>query len=1153
MKIDRLRLLGFKSFVEPTELQISAGLTGVVGPNGCGKSNLLEALRWVMGETSYKSMRGSNMEDVIFSGTAGRPARNSAEVTLFLDNTDRLAPTEFNDTDQIEITRRIERDAGSAYRINGREARARDIKILFEDAATGARSPALVRQGQISDIVNAKPQQRRRILEDAAGIAGLHSRRHEAELRLKAADANLERLQDVLGQLNSQVDSLKRQARQAKRYKEISHKIRTTEALALHLSWKAAQEHVNACEAQLAKLTGELAELTQNESKATRTEAELAEALQPLREDEAKHAASVSRLKLEAESLSREATRAQQRRDELVERQEQLKRDQDREEAQLKDATDSQHKLRKEIAQLTAAQEKAKETEAATTTKLAGAETKLAEQETQLTEMTQAAAHAKAQRSASEKALRERAETIQRLERQLIQLTQQAEEISAQAPETTQLAQTIQAATTLAQSIGEIEISANEAEHHIAKLSAAREHKQEALAEANLTARALQSECETLAKLLLPVTSTTQPAIVDDVDVDPGYERAFGAALGDDLDAPTDTEQSIHWRIVETREDDAALPDGAIALKQYVDAPEELARRLSQVGIVDAAAGPELQSSLQPGQRLVSLDGDLWRWDGYVARADGETPAAKRLAERNRLVALEKEKTAALEKVQEASRSYDSAAKSYADADVKAKQAREAWREAQSDLTNLRDDISAMERQARQAETQLAGITGARSRSEQDLADAKTSIAAIEQEHQNHIKSDNLDHRLVDVRQTTQDQRQRVSDQKAQLLQVQQDAHLRATRITTANGELETWSRRAENATQQLETLGTRASQTKSEIDELANVPHAIEEKRQHLNSEITSAEAGQRTAADALALRETDVKSAQKNLRDLHEHVSAAREQRARSDANLEAAKSRYQDEVQRIADTLKVAPEDCLPLAERPDDEQHLPLLADVETKLSKLKADRERLGGVNLAADADLEKIAEDFNALDAERADVEMAIEKLRSAIGQLNREGRKRLREAFDTVNGHFGELFSTLFGGGEARLEMIDSDDPLEGGLEIIAKPPGKKPATLSLLSGGEQTLTALSLIFAVFLTNPSPICVLDEVDAPLDDANVDRFCTLMEKMSKSTETRFLVITHHPMTMTRMNRLFGVTMSERGVSQLVSVDLETAQGFREAS
>ncbi|MGH1417823.1 MAG: chromosome segregation protein SMC [Hyphomicrobiaceae bacterium] len=1153
MKINRLRLLGFKSFVEPTELIVERGLTGVVGPNGCGKSNLLEALRWVMGETSYKSMRASTMEDVIFSGTRHRPARNVAEVTMFIDNRDRKAPTEFNDSDTIEVTRRIERDAGSAYRINGREARARDVKILFEDAATGARSPALVRQGQISDIVNAKPEQRRRILEDAAGIAGLHTRRHEAELRLKAATANLERLQDVLGQLNSQVESLKRQARQARRYKEVSAKIRTTEALALHLAWIHAQDIVDQSEAHLGEMLAVFAKATQAESEATRREAELAEALAPLREQEAGKAAALSRLNLQSENFEAEARRVRERVEELTARREQLERDQAREDNFITEAKHLIEKLAQEITQLDQDDTRLATAEQEASVALSDGEQDLAQREEKLAQITNAAAEARAATTAAENRVRERANNVERLERQLAALAKQSDEISARAPDATKLTETNEAGQKLAAAIVTIEHAAGTAEEHATRRAAEREELRQISADADLTARALRAECETLTKLLVPTGRDDVPAIVDSVRVTPGFEAALGAALGDDLDAPVASDQPVHWRNVSPTGSDGPLPGQVEPLSTYVEAPVELARRLAQIGLVNKDSGLALQPHLMPGQRLVSKDGDLWRWDGYVAAADGTTPAAVRLAERNRLTAILKESAAATAKAQQAATIYETASQAHTKAETEAKTTRQSWREAQSELANLREALAEIERKARETENQLAAVAGARTRAEQDLKDARDALVQAEQDKRDHSASDNFEQALVQARNETQAQRSVVADKRADVSALQQNRKTGAERLKSAKAELDGWSARAKNSNEQLVSLNTRLEAAKQELAKLAELPDKIASEHQKLMSEIANAEQAQRQASDALAARENEVKTAKEALKATQNSVGEARENRARGEAKLEGARTRRQEEAHRIRETLDVAPEKCLTLAERPEDEQELPSLATVEHQLTRLKADRERLGGVNLQADDDLEVLAKDFDMLDAERADVEAAIEKLRGAISQLNREGRKRLKTAFETVNEHFGRLFTSLFGGGEASLKMLEGDDPLEGGLEILARPPGKKPATLSLLSGGEQTLTALSLIFAVFLTNPSPICVLDEVDAPLDDANVERFCSLMEKMAEETDTRFLVITHHPMTMTRMNRLFGVTMAERGVSQLVSVDLETAQSFREAS
>jgi chromosome segregation protein len=373
----------------------------------------------------------------------------------------------------------------------------------------------------------------------------------------------------------------------------------------------------------------------------------------------------------------------------------------------------------------------------------------------------------------------------------------------------------------------------------------------------------------------------------------------------------------------------------------------------------------------------------------------------------------------------------------------------------------------------------------------------------------------------------------------------------RKRRAETIAAERTRWATRSQSAEQQIAALDERLAKTKADITSLEEVIPALEDRRQSLLGALSDAEQARNTAADELARAENAQRAATQALREAQSAVASAREARARTETRLEGARTRRQEETRRIREAIGANPDDCLALAGLAPSAA-LPALAEADRNFQRLKGDRERLGGVNLQADDELNAFLEQLSTMETERNDVEQAIAKLRGAIGQLNREGKKRLDEAFHTVNGHFQRLFSTLFGGGEARLEMVEGEDPLESGLEIIAKPPGKKPVTLSLLSGGEQTLTALSLIFAVFLTNPSPICVLDEVDAPLDDANVDRFCTLMEKMAAETDTRFLAITHHPMTMMRMNRLFGVTMAEKGVSQLVSVDLETARSFREA-
>ncbi len=1155
MHLSRLRLVGFKSFVEPTELVISRGLTGVVGPNGCGKSNLLEALRWVMGESSYKSMRASAMDDVIFAGTAMRPARNTAEVTLFIDNSERLAPAEYSDAEQIEISRRIEREAGSAYRVNGREVRARDVKVLFEDAATGARSPSLVRQGQIAEIINAKPEARRRILEDAAGVAGLHSRRHEAELRLKAADANLARLDDVVGGLNQQIDSLKRQARQARRYRTISDQINKVEALALHLAWRLSHQAVEAEEALLRGVLEELGAATTAEAQALRSEEEMSRRLQPLRDALAERAAAAARIRHELEAFEREAERQAQLGDELRARVESYQRDQHREEQMHSEAVETVARLEAEIVTLESAEAGFEAAESQARVECEGVQASLQEGEAQLTTATTTLANETARRASLERRLEERRAGAVRLEQQVAALVEEAAEIGGCDAMSEERTAATDQSRALEARLESVEGDVLEVEERVRVCFTALDDARELAQQTRLRSNALRTERETLARLLGPSHSGEFPALIDAIKVAPGYETALGAALGDDLDAPADEGAALHWRLIAGQTDgDPDLPAGVQSLAEFVQAPPELERRLKQTAIVERNDGRQLQLKLRPGQRLVSLEGDLWRWDGFVAASEGVSAAAKRLEQRNRLAALEQEEFEIAGDLEMHEAALVEAQQALQTAHETERELRSARRQTQAELGRVRGAVSDVERRIAETENKLAAIAGAKQRSEAELKDVREAVAESEA-----ALSEFGDGRIGELeaaweaaQELARNLRAVAAEKRAELNALHASRDERQRRVTALREDVKRWQQRAGAAEQHIEALRERIAKAAGQLDELADLPEKTAAQRQKLLDAASEADQQHKIARDLLQEAEGEAKQAIDALRLAQSAVAEAREERAGSEARLEAQRQRRADDERRIREVFDTDPQSCLTLAELPESAE-LPPYEDVERRLLRLRADRERLGGVNLQADEDLQRISEQLEQIEAERADVQQAIDKLRHGIGQLNREGRRRINEAFDIVNGHFGRLFETLFGGGEARLQMIESaEDPLEGGLELIAKPPGKKPATLSLLSGGEQTLTALALIFAVFLTNPSPICVLDEVDAPLDDANVDRFCTLMESMAEETSTRFLVITHHPMTMTRMHRLFGVTMAEKGISQLVSVDLETAQGFREA-
>jgi chromosome segregation protein len=1149
MKLTRLRLLGFKSFVEPTDFLIEPGLTGVVGPNGCGKSNLVEALRWVMGESSHKSMRAASMDDVIFSGNNSRPARNNAEVAISIDNSERSAPAAFNDTDLIEIARRIERESGSNYRINGRDVRARDVQIVFADASTGARSPALVHQGRIGEIIQAKPEQRRRVLEEAAGISGLHARRHEAELRLKAAENNLLRVEDVIGQLTGQIEALKKQARQAIRYRTVSAQVRKAEATLYHLRWTAAS--VEVAEAETAKdlCLREVAARTGAEAEASTRQANAAAALPDLREAEASAGAALHRLNMALADLDREEQRARDRIAELDKRLVQFAADGEREQRLVADAEEALARL--------AAEEETIRTEAhANAGRRSGVDAKVAEADGALSaaekifaELTAKLADLTAQRHQFENAAREHGNRAARVEAEMAEIERELTALAAtDGPDLAALAaavEQVQAAVAAA------EAAAVEAEAAHAAARQQLDATRNPLSEAERRVQRLETEAKTLSKVLAVETKNLWPPVMDHIAVDKGFEKALGAALGDDLDAPVDPSAPMRWMGSAIGAADPALPEGVEPLSAHVLAPDELARRLHQIGVVDRADAPRLAALLKPGQRLVSAEGDLWRWDGFAAAAHAPTGAARRLAERARLADIEAELQLARADADTARGQMETAEAALRAAATTETEARSSARERQREANAARDRHDAGEREHNRHAARLSALSEARVRltTTRDEAaagrtEAEAALAAL-------APAADLETELAAVRDDIAAKRAALAEIRAEQQAIVREAELADRRLTALAADKTGWATRQESARTQMATLEQRVTEAQRGRAELENAPQAFAEKREALISEVQLAEADRRACADRLATAESALAEADRDSRAALEAASHAREELARAEERFEGAKRRLTDVAREIHDMLETEPANVAELAEiKPD--QPLPDLTEIEATLDRLRRERERLGAVNLRADEELQEVEAQHTSLTTERDDLVEAIKKLRLGIQSLNREARERLLASFDQVNKHFQHLFTQLFGGGTAELQLIESEDPLEAGLEILAKPPGKKPATLSLLSGGEQALTAMALIFAVFLTNPAPICVLDEVDAPLDDHNVERFCDLLDEMTKSTDTRFVIITHNPITMARMNRLYGVTMAERGVSQLVSVDLEAAVRFREA-
>ena len=1148
MQFSRIRLSGFKSFVEPTELFIEPGLTGIVGPNGCGKSNLVEALRWVMGETSAKRIRGAGMEDVIFAGTGARPARNLAEVSILLDNHLRNAPAAYNDDTEIEVVRRIERDGGSIFTVNGREARARDVQRLFADAASGAHSTALVSQGEIGALIKAKPEDRRLLLEEAAGITGLHSRRHEAELRLRAAGTNLERLDDVMATLEGQLQGLKRQARQANRYRNISGHIRKAEATLLYVSWMLVLNQLRSASGELEEHERGVAAITESVAHATSALEAAASALPPLRQSEAEAAARVHRLDVAGEQLNNEEQRVHEERRQLDARIVQIKSDTERVFGRLQDAVNSRARLTSESETIEQSQETEHEALETAATHLRAKRQETAAIETELAGWTQRLAETEAEQRSLRTGLQNVVADLVRLNERRVAIRDQRDQLigrnvvatAAEAPDLTALQHAVESAR---------------AAHNAASKSLEGCHNDESAAreefqEIDTDVSRLRAEEAALASLLGEEERDLWPALIDAVTVQPGYEAALAAALGDELSVAVDTAAPAHWREISSHQAAQPLPGSAVPIADFVTAPRVLSRRLSQIGIVDdVAMGSFLQNQLHQGQRLVSRDGGLWRWDGYTVTSDAPTMALNRLKQRTRLRELRTE-LEGIRPIFDRKRQNTSDAKAARnEASAKQAQAHQALLAAEEALFAAREAISASHREAAEHQAHLhsfANTLDEISSAERPLNERQREILtkrrALPDIASLRLGGDRTRRKLTVAR-------EQLNDAQATHARFEHDVKSRATRHAAIEAEQDVWRQREAEAQSHVSELDTRQTETTTALEQIAQRPDEIQKRRDTLLAEIEAAERERREAADRLALAEAAEAKCSEELKRSSELLSQAREEKIRREGLSAQLEVRQHEIVRRTKESLGCSPVDACEIADLKEGVD-LPEIEATEIRLQRLLRERENMGPVNLRAEQEAAEIGEQLQTLMDERADLEAAIARLRQGISSLNREGRERLLVAFKKVDANFQELFKALFGGGRAHLSLTSADDPLDAGVEIMASPPGKRLQILTLLSGGEQALTAIALLVAVFQTNPAPICVLDEVDAPLDDANVDRFCELIGKISRQTDTRFLVVTHNPVTMARVDRLYGVTMAERGVSQLVSVDLVNAEELR---
>ena len=876
MKFKKLEIVGFKSFADRTHLLIEDGLTGIVGPNGCGKSNIVEALRWCMGETSAKSLRGSGMEDVIFSGTSNRPSKNIAEVNILLENNENIP--QFRDTPEIEVKRRIEKDKGSSYYINGKEVRARDVQILFADLSTGAHSPSMVSQGKVGSLITAKPTDRRAILEEAAGIGGLHARRHEAELRLNAAENNLKKADDIMKQIELQLKNLLKQAEEASRYKTISNDIKKSEALLSYLKiqeinteLKESQEGLNEIDDDISAVTIEKnysSELLESENKR----------IKPLRNDFAEITSKLQRLNLEYEDLFKQEQRTK-------EESEKLRID-------LKNANED---LQSENININNANSNIK------------------------------------------------------------RLTDEKSEILG-----------------FEKTYYEIENKTNDDFKKISE-------------ELNLEQKALENLSE----------------------------KIF-ANIGNS--------------------------ENKNAINNYLNYFKNFSNEQSRI----------LNDTINNFENIGS------------------------------------------QKVKE----------------------------------NLRNVLISFEETSKNIEN---------------------LYSLINKDHES-LSSFNKEDIKKEFTQKTfllKELQEKYAIFLSKYETIKNDSIKRKERIKSIDTEIDNWRNLEQNSKTKSESLLSRLKNLEKEITKIQIKPSEIGEQKGFYQENIKNTEEARTKINSEIEIAENKITEINKVLTDINEKVLFGREKKVRFETLIDNHKVKITELENKVKEDFKCSIDDLL------NEEDKLSIektsIEKTEASLKTLKDERDNMGAVNLRADDETKNLENQINKMMEDRKDLLAGILKLKSSINELNQKGREKLIDAYDKVGRKFNDVYTKLFGGGNARLELIESDDPLEAGLELLVSPPGKKLQSITLLSGGEQALTAMALIFAVFLINPAPICILDEVDAPLDDANVTRFCSLIEELTKITETKFIVITHHALTMSRMNRLYGVTMAERGVSQLVAVDLEKAE------
>ncbi len=1141
MKLISLRISGFKSFLDPTEIQIKEGLTGIVGPNGCGKSNIVEAIKWVMGETSAKLVRGDGMDDVIFSGTNDRPARNFAEVTIKLDNSEKKAPANFNQFDEIEITRTIEREKGSTYRINNKQVRARDVQLIFADTGTGARSTGIVSQGRIAQIIDASAEDRRVILEEAANIKGLHNRRHEAELKLSGASENLNRLFDIEQTYKEQLSELEKQGRKAARYRSIGDRIRKAEASLFLNLLKSAEKEADALKIQLITSEDNVNASQIEASKYTELKIKILNTIPDLKKIEKEKAIILQKLNIDKIRIEEEKSSIKKNLENTTNQINQIKNDIDREFRIKEDASKTllnldldKKKLHEEnkknsskfkkssnlVIKLKKQSKAAEENLSSITSKILSLNTGKKKLENKVLTLKEKIETSKKQIS----------EIYKNEDKKILQTNKK--KIEDKKNILLGKKKIFEVKKNLLNKIEILKLDLSNQKNNI-----------------SLELNQLNAELNSLLSLLgnnFLIKNSFEKSITYDTKL----QKAIGSVLGESLLAPIISsnkakKDASYWRYDFTTSVSSKLPEGTTPLISESKKLSIFDRALVGIGLVkNEEIALSLQKKLTFGQALTTIDGGLWRWDGFVQPLGVRNKYSERLEQITKIKLLQKE-IPLVEKNQ--SKNFKKLNKTI----LEIEENKTILSELQMEIDNLYEEINLLEIENSKIEAKLQSSSILISDLQNNKKVSENELVILERELVDITNLPSLLAEELKIRNIADQYRNQLTDAIASEQQTKNLENFQSQNLTQINDQIENWKIREKEANSRLNLLKERLKLSQNEKIELSKLPNDFEEQEKILNSKLNEAFEKRNLAADNLALAETNLIEHEKNEREAEKKVGLLREEMIRIDALSNLSITKIKNIEDRIFEKLRINSNELIKFINVDENEIFSKSVETLEKTVQRLLNEREALGNVNLRAEDEMNEMKNKVENLSNEIVDLEQAINKLRSGIFELNREGRERLINSFEKVNDNFKNLFQKLFGGGNAELKLIGNEDPLKASLEVLASPPGKKMQLLSLLSGGEQALTSIAIIFSVFLCNPAPICILDEVDASLDDTNVSRFCDLLDNIESKTKTYFMVVTHHRHTMSKMDRLFGVTMENKGISKLVSVDLEKAIEMRE--